>query len=369
MIARIFISLCVILSPIPSALACTTVNVPKSTHGLVGKTYDWNQKAGLVIVNKAKMAKKALLLSLTAFNQKAAEWTSKYGSITLNQYGRELPNSGMNEKGLVVEIMWLDDTKWPSIGNEPATSELQWVQYQLDNFASVKEMKAAADKIKISKIQGDVHFLACDSTKECATFEFLPSKADPKVGELVVNGRLKTLPTSTLTNDTYEKSIASFETFKKEWAEHPVELPADDGSISRFIRASYLAENFDVKDKDKEVSQVFDILTSVTVGDYTKWSVVYDPQELKIYFKTLDQTKVKSVNLKDSEVSFSCKTPLKVISINVDLEGDVTSKLEEYSTAKNRALLDEVLKGNPIAAIPGLVKKVSEYPESQKCVE
>jgi choloylglycine hydrolase len=32
---------------------------------------------------------------------KTISWISKYGSITFNQYGREFPTGGMNEKGLV----------------------------------------------------------------------------------------------------------------------------------------------------------------------------------------------------------------------------------------------------------------------------
>ena len=34
-----------------------------------------------------------------------ASWVSKYGSVTFNQYGRELPTGGMNEAGLVVETI------------------------------------------------------------------------------------------------------------------------------------------------------------------------------------------------------------------------------------------------------------------------
>ncbi len=41
-------------------------------------------------------------------------WTAVYGSISFNQYGKEFPTGGMNEKGLVVELMWLDETKFPA---------------------------------------------------------------------------------------------------------------------------------------------------------------------------------------------------------------------------------------------------------------
>ena len=61
-------------------------------------------------------------------------WVSQYGSITFNQYGKEFPTGGMNEKGLVVELMWLDGTIYPQPDERPAIGVLQWIQYQLDNM-------------------------------------------------------------------------------------------------------------------------------------------------------------------------------------------------------------------------------------------
>ena len=37
--------------------------------------------------------------------EKPIEWISKYGSISFNQFGAEFPYGGINEEGLVVEIM------------------------------------------------------------------------------------------------------------------------------------------------------------------------------------------------------------------------------------------------------------------------
>jgi Penicillin V acylase and related amidases len=47
--------------------------------------------------------------------EKPIEWISKYGSITFNQSGREFPHGGINEKGLVIEQMWLDEAAYPEM--------------------------------------------------------------------------------------------------------------------------------------------------------------------------------------------------------------------------------------------------------------
>ena len=62
------------------------------------------------------------------------------------------PLGGMNEKGLVVEIMWLDSSEYPKPDGKPSVNELQWIQYQLDNFATVNDVLSAAAKIRVSKV-------------------------------------------------------------------------------------------------------------------------------------------------------------------------------------------------------------------------
>ena len=48
-----------------------------------------------------------------------ATWTAQYGSITFNQYGRELPTGGINEAGLVVESMALSEARYPEPDHRP----------------------------------------------------------------------------------------------------------------------------------------------------------------------------------------------------------------------------------------------------------
>src|SRR4029078_10550574 len=97
-------------------------------------------------------------------------WRSRYGSITFNQYGKEFPTGGMNEKGLVVELMWLDETKYPSADKRPAIGVLQWIQYQLDNSTTIDEVIATDKKLRISATgTTPLHYLVADAYGKVAT--------------------------------------------------------------------------------------------------------------------------------------------------------------------------------------------------------
>lgn len=83
--------------------------------------------------------------------KKPATWTSKYGSVSFNMYGVGLPRGGMNEKGLIIEALVLLNGKFPSPDDRPSINPNQWVQYQLDNFATTEEVISHVEDIRIRK--------------------------------------------------------------------------------------------------------------------------------------------------------------------------------------------------------------------------
>lgn len=91
---------------------------------MFGRNYDWPVEVGLVLVNKRDMHKTALLIN----GGQAAKWTARYGSLTFNQFGRDLPNGGINEAGLVIEVLWLNDTGYAAADARPALNALAWIQ-------------------------------------------------------------------------------------------------------------------------------------------------------------------------------------------------------------------------------------------------
>ena len=74
------------------------------------------------------------------------QWTSKYGSVVTSAF--EIASTdGMNEKGLVANLLWLPETEYPVRDqSKPGLAITAWVQYMLDNFATVDEAVAFIDE-------------------------------------------------------------------------------------------------------------------------------------------------------------------------------------------------------------------------------
>src|SRR3954470_18951212 len=141
------------------SFACTTFFINKDGQLVFGRNYDWVTETGVVHTNLRDQVKTSLPLE----NGKTTSWISKWGSVTFNQYGKEFPNGGMNEKGLVIELMWLDKSKYPAKDKRPGLTVLQWIQYQLDNCASIEEV-IATDKIqRIVSTGTPQHYLVADA--------------------------------------------------------------------------------------------------------------------------------------------------------------------------------------------------------------
>jgi penicillin V acylase-like amidase (Ntn superfamily) len=175
--------------------ACTTFFINKDGQMIFGRNYDWITGNGMVCTNLRGLSKTSDKTSDGA----TISWISKYGSITFNQYGKEFPTGGMNEKGLVVELMWLDGTKYPEADDRPAVGVLQWIQYQLDNCSTVDELIATDKTIRIASKGTPLHYLVADSSGNVATIEFLDGKMKVHKG--------KELPFAVLTNDMYSSSL------------------------------------------------------------------------------------------------------------------------------------------------------------------
>lgn len=73
---------------------------------------------------------------------------TKYGSIITSAF--EIASTdGMNEKGLVANLLWLPEAQYPARDkNKPGLAITIWVQYMLDNFATVEEAVSLSTKIR-----------------------------------------------------------------------------------------------------------------------------------------------------------------------------------------------------------------------------
>jgi len=329
------------------ARACTTFCLRDDGRILFGKNYDWNVGDGLLVINQRGMARTADIA-----NDKPASWVSRYGSVTFNQYGRDFPSGGMNEAGLVIELMWLDGARYPAPDRRPAVDVLQWIQYNLDTHATVAEVLAADQKVRIAG-ETPLHYLVADRKGEVATIEFLDGRLVAHTG--------KDLPVATLTNSTYAES----ETAREEAMKRRV-APQGTGSLARFARAAGRVTAFD-GEKGDAVAYAFDTLDQVAQGAYTQWSIVYEIDRARVHFRTRDHRPVRSLSLAD--LNFDCGRPVRVLRLDAKVKGDVAQKLVPYTRQINEDLVRAAARKTPfLAQTPTAeIERWAAYPEAAVC--
>ncbi|MCP4580027.1 MAG: linear amide C-N hydrolase [candidate division Zixibacteria bacterium] len=339
---------------------CTAFCLDSDNGPLVGKNYDWNIGDGLIIVNKRDLSKTA------ATPDNPVSWVSKYGSVTFNQYGREMPNGGMNEAGLVVEVLWLNDCQYPRPDSRPALGNMQWIQYQLDNYSTVAEVIAGDSKLRINPDQGvKVHYFVCDSSGAGASIEFLGGK--------MVYHTDSTMPAEAITNSTYAESFEYLKRFNGFGGDIPIGKRDDSidplskwGSLMRFVRAADHIARYE-KGKSNQIDYMFETLSDVDSGTRTQWSIVYNIETQRVYFKTISNAKIKYFDL--GEFDFDCDKPVKMLNINVDLSGNVAGDFEFYSVKANRNLLERTFKNTGFIrnSSSELLDAMAAYPEMMTC--
>jgi len=333
--------------------SCTTFCIHTGDELVFGRNYDWSVSDGIVFVNKRDVVK-------TAFTKKGspAGWVSKYGSVTFNQYGREFPTGGMNEAGLVIELMWLDETKYPEQDTRNTVGGiLQWIQYQLDNCETIQEVIDTDKFLRIPEGAVPVHYLISDKYGNTASIEFLNGMLVQHSGD--------SMKFKALTNDSYKRSVEYLKTLKEFGG---TEYLSDDrSSLNRFARACSMVNDYSKEVNGNAVDYGFEILNSVSQGSSTKWSIVYDIKNMKVYFKTYDETKIK--NIEFASLDFNCSSPVVMIDINSNLEGNINSNMIEYSSQANRDLIEgSYNKVDFLRNIPADYRnEASAYPEKLNC--
>ncbi len=306
--------------------ACTTFCINKDGHIVFGRNYDWVTGGGIVNTNLRGLLK----TSMNTGDGGTATWVSKYGSITFNQYGKEFATGGMNEKGLVVELMWLDGTVYPETDNRPALGVLQWVQYQLDNSASVDDVISTDAQVRISKQESTLHYLVADAKGNVATIEFLD-------GKMVVH-KNKELPFPVLTNNTYESSAR----VAKKIIDTKSESTIPDNSLDRFVKACSMVKKINESNINVPLTDyAFSILDQVAQGTFTKWSIVYDITNRTIHFKTETNRDIKTVRF--GAFDFACTQQSKMFNMNQDAAGDISKRFINPDKKLKQQILELVI--------------------------
>lgn len=260
---------------------------------ILAKNHDWKVGHGYIFKNIRGQFKFAYGWS----GNNPASWTSKYGSITFNQFGKEFPSGGINEKGLVVEKVFLPNSVYPIYKDSPIISDLEWIQYQLDNFATVEEVISNIDNLNIYPLES-LQYMLADSSGDAVIIDFLNGKVGihPKTQNHIV------LTTESLRDS--EKYFLLNGDLK------------DSKLVSNFDRYVHLQNNLE-KAKTNDSFNPFELLRNIATDTElykTQWSVVYNIDDLNLYFSSGRYPDQKFLDL--NEIDFSEAGKVEIADIH-----------------------------------------------------
>lgn len=245
--------------------------------------------------------------------ENSLEWTSKYGSIVTSAF--EIASTdGMNEKGLVANLLWLPETEYPVRDkSKPGLAITAWVQYMLDNFATVEEavtyidedtFQVVSDMMPDGSRLATLHLSISDATSDCAIFEYVGGKLT------VYHSKEYKVMTN---SPTYNKQLALSEYWKSIGGLSF--LPGTNRAADRFARASFYINAVPKTDDERiAVASIFSVIrnTSVPYGistpespeiSTTQWRTVSDCKHLRYFFESSLAPNTFWVNLQDMDLS------------------------------------------------------------------
>lgn len=318
-IANVCIAALIIQLTAPIAEACTRIiyKGPNDTI-LTGRNMDFS----LPIPANLWIFPRGMERS-TSVGPNSLTWTSKYGSLAVSSFDIST-SDGMNEAGLVANLLWLVESEYPEFEQEeerPGVAISAWAQYVLDNFATVAEavddlgredFVVVTDFIPGTDKFTTVHLSVSDASGDSAIFEYIE-------GRLVIHHDPSYI---VMTNDPpYNEQLALL----KYWENIPgnVFLPGTVKSTDRFVRAHYYINHVPVTDDPQiSVASTFSVLrnTSVPYGyeiegfpnlSTTQWRSVADHKHMRYFFETATTPNTFWVDL--NHFNFSEDSPVKVL--------------------------------------------------------
>lgn len=172
----------------------------------------------------------------------SAHWTSKYGSVIATGYDISTTD-GMNEKGLVANVLWLVESQYPKPdSSKPMLAISIWAQYVLDNFATVAEaidaLQGEPFTVVTASVPGEerlatLHLSMSDATGDSAIIEYIDGK------QVIHHDRKYQVMTN---SPAFDKQLALDEYWRSIGG--AVMLPGTNRAADRFARASSTSMRF-----------------------------------------------------------------------------------------------------------------------------
>lgn len=302
---------------------------------LTARSMDWKQDIGTNIWTLPREIERT-----GEVGPASMEWTAQYGSVVATAYDIATTD-GMNEAGLVANLLWLPESTYPDWDGEmPAMSISLWAQYMLDNFATVSEavehvrdedFVVVTDQMPGEDRLAELHLSLSDATGDSAIMEYID-------GELVIH---HSLDYQIMTNSpTFDKQL----TLVEYWNEigGTVMLPGTNRPADRFTRARFYVDAIpQVEDRLTATASVFSVIRNVSVPhgistsdaphiSSTRWRTVADHKDRIYYFESALMPNAFWVEL--DEIDFAPGSDVQTLQLGTEqstvFAGDVSGQMD-----------------------------------------
>ena len=268
-----------------SALGCSAFCLETPSGTWVARNLDVPFVDGHILVNPRGLAKQSIVVTDAA----PARWASSWGSLTVNLLGVDCPMGGMNERGLVIEHLWMPGTQYPKRYGRDVLLEFEWIQSMLDTCVTVEDVLTRAERVAIAPGRVGMHFLAADGAGDRALLEYRDGRP------LVYAG--PAFQPAVVANSWYDESVRSLEAPTNQ----PVASMDALGRFARLARATRGLIDEGVVDGRDVLEVAMDLLDSVV--DSTLVSAVYQPAAGSMTFRTSRNPDLRELRV--AEIDFS----------------------------------------------------------------
>lgn len=305
------------------------------------------------------------------------KWTAQYGSIVATAFDL-IATDGMNEAGLAGHVLWLAESDY----GQPTESDTQlsqsvWLQYYLDNFATVAQAVewTEANDVRVSQLFDPtghlvptLHLALNDATGDSAIIEYTDGSPT------VYHSREYKVMTN---SPTFDKQLELVKEIEGLGGDKP--LPGSTLATDRFARATYYVEHqVQPSTQLQAMAAMFSIIRNAAQpfrlpepgkpdASQTIWQVVADLTNRRYAFESTTRPNIVWVDFEkvdfeqDSKIM---KLPLVgKLALEGGLAGDVSQKFEDLGEEK-LALLSAGM-----TALEFVAKKRDEFAQLAKALK
>ncbi|MFJ3394743.1 linear amide C-N hydrolase [Leifsonia aquatica] len=270
-------------------------------------------------------------------------WKSKYGSVIAAAFDI-ISVDGLNEAGLAGHVLWLAESVYGEPdGERVALSQAVWLQYFLDNFATVAEAVDWVETYQVQVVQladpatGEVpaiHLALDDATGDSAIIEYIDGEA------VIHHSRDYLVMTNSPTYDQQLELVRQYEGLGGD-----KDIPGSTLAAHRFARASYYVGRLARPETQLQaIAAMFSVIRNAAQpfrtpdpgkpdASQTIWQVVADLTNKRYVFESTTRPNTVWVDFADldfSEGSAQLKLDLQgKLALEGGIAGNVSRHFED----------------------------------------